>query len=163
MDHPLLLIADNDEDDLFLLQRAMTRLRILNPCEEVRTGEEVKDYFKRTGRFANRIAYPQAVGVILLLDAHLPTISGVEVVGWIRQNQLPELMGVLVWTGSANPRERLAMREVGFSCVDKPLELPGYEQLFNRFPGLKLENVAGGKVLRVALAGRTAEIILRAF
>jgi hypothetical protein len=80
MDHPLLLIADNDEDDLFLLQRAMTRLRILNPCEEVRTGEEVKDYFKRTERSANRIAYPQAVGVILLLDAHLPTISGVEVV-----------------------------------------------------------------------------------
>ena len=162
MDHPLLLIADNDEDDRFFLRRAMTKLRILNPCQEVHSGEEVEDYFKRTGRFANRIAYPQAA-VILLLDVHLPKVSGVEVLRWIRQNQPSELLGVLVWTGSSGPGEKLAMREEGFTCVDKPSELLEYEQLFNRFPGLKLENVAGGKVLRVAPVARTAEIILRAF
>ena len=85
-----------------------------------------------------------------------------DVLRWIRRDQPSELIGVLVWTGSSSPGEKLAIREEGFTCVDKPLDLQGYEQLFNRFPGLKLEPWADGKVLRVAPAAGTAELILRA-
>ena len=160
MAHPLLLVADNNEDDRFFLRRAMTRLALLNPFEEVHTGEEVQDYFKRKGRFANRIGYLQAV--ILLLDVHLPAMSGVDVLRWIRRDHPSELIGVLLWTASSSPEEKLAIREEGFPCVDKPSNLLGYEQLFHRFPGLKLECSEAGKVLKEAPVARAAEIVLRA-
>jgi len=73
----------------------------------VQTGQEVLDYFKRKGRFANRTAYLQ--GVILLLDVHLPSPSGVDVLRWIRRDQPSELIGVLLWTGSSSPGEKLAI------------------------------------------------------
>ena len=103
MPHPLLLVADSDQDDRFFVRRAMTRLGLLNPFEEVQTGEEVQDYFKRKGRFANRTGYLQAV--ILLLDVHLPAISGVDVLRWARRDHPPELIGALLWTASSSPGE----------------------------------------------------------
>ena len=161
MDYPLLLIADNDEDDVFFLRRAMTRLRILNPVREVRTGEDAEAYLEGSGQFANRIEHPTAS--ILLLDVHLPAISGIEVLRWIRERKPEGLLAVLAWTGTSSPGEKLAMHEEGVTCVDKPTALAGYEELFNRFLGLRLDGSGEGRVLRAAGDPKIGSHEFRAF
>jgi len=131
-----------------LALEALAVARILNPIREAETGREAQEYLEGTGRFSNRTQYP--VASILLVDVHLSMISGLEVLRWIRERKPPGLLRVLAWTGASSPGEKLAMRECGVACVDKPVDLAGYERLFKNFHGLRLESSGDGRVFRMA-------------
>jgi CheY-like chemotaxis protein len=88
----VILIAEDDPDDLFLLKRSFSKSGIINPIREVRSGHGVIAYLNGDGAYADRDQYPYPS--ILLLDINMPNGDGFEVLSWIR-NKCP-VKGMLV-------------------------------------------------------------------
>ena len=93
----ILLVEDN-EDDVFLMKRALKDARVVNPLQVVEDGQAALDYLAGNGEYADREAYP--VPAIVFLDLKLPFISGHDVLAWIRQQKEFESLVVIVLTSS---------------------------------------------------------------
>jgi CheY-like chemotaxis protein len=93
----LLLVEDN-EDDVFLMKRALKSARVVNPLLVVEDGQEALDYLGGAGKFADRDQYP--LPAVVFLDLKLPFISGHDVLAWIRRQKEFESMVVIVLTSS---------------------------------------------------------------
>jgi len=62
----VILLAEDREDDVLLVRRALVRAEVKNPLMVVRNGEEVVAYLEGTGKYSNREHFP--VPDLLLLD-----------------------------------------------------------------------------------------------
>ena len=93
----ILLVEDN-EDDLFLMKRALLSARIVNPVLVVETGQEAMDYLGGAGKFADRDSYP--IPAVVFIDLKLPFVFGHEVLAWIRRQKQFESLVVIVLTSS---------------------------------------------------------------
>src|SRR5688572_12723268 len=91
----VILLADDDPNDRFLLRRAFHRLGIQNPLFEVCDGAEAIQFLSGEGRYADREAYP--FPGILLLDLQMPRVSGLEVLEWVRSKlTIPGLLIIVL-------------------------------------------------------------------
>jgi len=93
----LLLVEDN-EDDVFLMKRALKGARVVNPLFVVEDGQEAVDYLGGAGKFADRANYP--LPAVVFLDLKLPFRSGHDVLAWIRQQKELDSLVVIVLTSS---------------------------------------------------------------
>jgi CheY-like chemotaxis protein len=117
----LILIAEDNEDHVFLLRRALKKGAVLNPIFVVIDGEEAIAYLKGEGRFADRYEYP--LPGLLLLDLKMPKKDGFEVLQWIREQPFLKRLRVVVLTTSDNPADINRAYELGAnSFMIKPLE-----------------------------------------
>lgn len=107
---PLLLVEDN-EDDVFIFQRAYRRAGLSLPIQVATDGQEAIDYLAGAGRYMDRVAHP--LPAMIFLDLKLPRRSGHDVLAWIAaQPDLPALP-VIVLTSSAELRDLKRSRELG--------------------------------------------------
>ncbi|MET0263397.1 MAG: response regulator [Rariglobus sp.] len=95
--HTILLVEDN-EDDVFLMKRALRAAGIENPLQIAEDGQVAIDYLAGTGEHADRLRSP--LPMIVFLDLKLPYKSGHEVLEWIRQQPHLETLIVIVLTSS---------------------------------------------------------------
>src|SRR5882672_7903883 len=102
-DRELILIAEDREDDVFLIRRSLEKANVFNPLQVVGSGEETIAYLKGEGRFANRSEYP--LPGLLLLDLKMPRTDGFEVLRWIRQQPGLKALRVVVLTSSEDMRD----------------------------------------------------------
>ena len=65
-----ILLAEDNEDDVVLTQRAFRRARVINPLHVVRDGQAVLDYLDGKADFADRKKFP--IPCLILLDLHMP-------------------------------------------------------------------------------------------
>lgn len=94
----VVLLADDDPNDVFLLQRAFQKTNIANPLQVVRDGEEAMAYLSGQAQYADRQRHP--LPVLLLLDLKMPRKSGFEVLRWLRQQSVLKRLPVVVLTSS---------------------------------------------------------------
>jgi CheY-like chemotaxis protein len=100
MNHTILLVEDN-EDDAYLMKRALRDAGIRNPLQIVEDGQQAIDYLAGHGAYADRKVAPMPM--IVFLDLKLPHRSGHDVLEWIRrQPQFAKLI-VIVLTSSNEP------------------------------------------------------------
>lgn len=90
--HKTILYAEDDENDVFLMERAFEKLAIANPLKTVDDGKKAVDYLAGKGAYANRDEYP--LPGLVLLDLSMPGKHGLEVLQWIRSQ--PTLTGLPV-------------------------------------------------------------------
>jgi CheY-like chemotaxis protein len=116
---PHILLVEDNEDDAYLLTKALRAVEIGNPVHAVADGEQAVNYLKGTGRFADRTQYPMPG--LILLDLKLPRISGLEVLQWIQNEpSLPQLV-VVVLSSSGETRDiNMAYRFGARSYLVKP-------------------------------------------
>jgi CheY-like chemotaxis protein len=93
----ILLVEDN-EDDVFLMKRALHGARVMNALYVVDDGQEAVDYLVGSGKFADRDSYP--LPAVVFLDLKLPYLSGHDVLAWIRHRKEFESLVVIVLTSS---------------------------------------------------------------
>lgn len=79
---PILLVED-EPNDVFFFQRAMTKAGIMQPVQVARDGQEAIDYLQGAGKFGDRAEFP--FPGLILLDLKLPFVMGLDVLKWIRQ------------------------------------------------------------------------------
>jgi CheY-like chemotaxis protein len=119
------LVAEDDEDHLFLTVRALRSVEGVEiEVDTVRDGEEALDYVHQRGRFANR---PRPH--LILLDLKMPRVSGLEVLGALKADEELRTIPIVVLTSSDRPEDvQATYRLGGNSYVTKPVGLSGLHQ-----------------------------------
>jgi CheY-like chemotaxis protein len=106
---PILQVED-DPNDVFFLQHAMTKAGVANPIHVASDGQQAIDYLKGAGKFADREQYP--LPCLVLLDLKLPHVMGLNVLRWIRQQPGPPLI-VLLLTASGDDADIASAYRLG--------------------------------------------------
>lgn len=105
----LLLVEDN-EDDVFIFQRAFRHAKVTNPLQVVRDGEEAMDYLFGREQFADREKHP--LPKLVFLDLKLPLRGGLEVLQALREDVGLADLSVVILTSSAEERDVARAREL---------------------------------------------------
>ena len=92
-----ILLADDNEDDLELEQRALAQYHVANEIIVVRDGAETLDFLFRRGEFSNR---NQADPLVVLLDINMPKVNGLEVLQQMKNDQRLRHIPVVMLTSS---------------------------------------------------------------
>jgi CheY-like chemotaxis protein len=120
-EHPVILLAEDNEDHVFIFRRAIHQAGITTPLHVVGDGEQVIKYLQATGRYRNRSEYP--LPDLLLLDLKMPRKDGFEVLKWIREQPSLSTLRVVVLTTSDRIQDvNEAYRLGANSFLVKPLE-----------------------------------------
>jgi len=117
----VILLAEDREDDIFLIRKAFREAYISNPLHVVRDGEEAISYLAGDGKYSNREEFP--LPDLMLLDLKMPRVDGFEVLTWIRQQPSLAALRVVVLTSSDALRDVNRAYQLGAnSFMVKPLE-----------------------------------------
>lgn len=128
----ILLVEDN-EDDVFLMRRALKEANVANPMYIVEDGQAAVDYLSGTGKFSDRNAFP--LPALVFLDLKLPFKSGHHVLEWIRKQPGLASTVVVVLTSSDEPGDVEKSYSLGAnSYLVKP---PTSEQLMDMAKSFK--------------------------
>jgi len=124
----VILLAEDHDDDIVLIGRALARARIINPLQVVRDGAEAISYFKGAGKYSDRVEHP--LPDLLLLDLQMPVKDGFEVLKWVRRQPSLDALRILVLTSSDSLRDvNLAYQLGADSFLVKPIEFEDSSQL----------------------------------
>ena len=94
----IILYAEDDENDAFLVQRAFNQAQIPNPLVIVPDGNAAIQYLAGTGKYADREKNP--LPCLVLLDLKMVGKSGLDVLKWIRTQPSVSTLPVLMLTSS---------------------------------------------------------------
>jgi CheY-like chemotaxis protein len=95
----VILYAEDEEDDAFILGRAFSRAEIKNQLVVVPGGKEAIQYLSGLGEYADRTRHPHPC--LVLLDLNMPATSGIDVLKWIRSTPSTTTLPVIVLTSSS--------------------------------------------------------------
>src|ERR1044071_1426153 len=128
----ILLVEDN-EDDIFVMRRALRLGNFSNPLQVVTEGQQAVDYLSGARQYENRERHP--LPCIIFLDLKLPYLDGFEILTWIRQQRELDSIVVVVLTSSAETRDQEKAYALGArSYLVKP---PAPEALNSLFESLR--------------------------
>lgn len=115
-----ILVVEDEEDDVFFIKDALNRAGVAGPVQAVTDGQQAVDYFKGTGRFANRELFP--FPSFVLLDLKLPYLGGFGVLKWIRQEAQLCLPVVILTSSESDADIEQAWRLGANAYLVKPSE-----------------------------------------
>ncbi len=128
-----LIIAEDDEGHAALIKKNLTRAGFKSHIVHLKDGQEVLDFFFKTGEGNHRIP---GRSYLLLLDIRMPKVDGVEVLRQIKESPDLSKMPVIMVTTTDDPREVRHCHELGCSIyITKPVE---YEQFIDAIKKLGL-------------------------
>jgi CheY-like chemotaxis protein len=105
----VILVADDDADDLFLLRRMLAKAGIKNPVVSLRDGDEVVSFLRPVVSAGNKGVQP----CLVFLDIKMPRLDGFEVLRWIRKQSALKALPVIMLSGSDEPRDHKRASELG--------------------------------------------------
>jgi len=119
-----ILMAEDDDNDVFFLERAFKQAQVANPLHRVKDGEEALAYLKGEGTYASREKFP--LPHLMLLDLKMPRKNGFEVIQWIRQQPGLKRMPLVVLTSSKEDPDVNRAYELGANTyLVKPVKFEG--------------------------------------
>jgi CheY-like chemotaxis protein len=125
------LLADDSEDDRFLIGRAFRRSPDFDLVHEVDTGDQVIDYLSGAGEYADRAMYP--LPDLLLLDLKMPRTDGFDVLQWLNGSKVKPPR-VVVFSSSPLPRDVRRALELGADSYQlKPRHIEDLPVLIEKF------------------------------
>lgn len=114
-----ILMADDDDDDFVLTQKALKESKLLNTLVRVKDGEELMDYLLGRGDYAGqKLRRP---GVILL-DLNMPRMDGREALKEIKATPALSNIPIVVFTTSKAEEDVYRSYQLGSnSFITKPV------------------------------------------
>jgi CheY-like chemotaxis protein len=95
-----ILMADDDEDDVFLTRKALQAGGGRDVLRRVRDGAELVEYLWRRGRYGQQGAAPRPD--IILLDLNMPVKNGRQLLAEIKSDSELRQIPVIVLTTSSD-------------------------------------------------------------
>ena len=120
-DHAILMAEDN-QDDILITERAWKRAQIKNPLHIVRDGEEAIEFLYKKGPYKNA-----PTPSLMLLDLKMPRMNGFEVLSKLKSDNRCKKMPIIVLTTS--PREKDIDRAYELGCnsyICKPVNFENF-------------------------------------
>lgn len=97
---PLPLLVSNDAEQAFLTIKAFEKAEVFAPLPILRSPEEAMAYLSGRTPFEDRARFPMPS--LILLDIHGSRVPGMELLGWIRQNDRLKHLPVIVLSSAIN-------------------------------------------------------------
>lgn len=120
-----ILMADDDEEDRMLTQEAMTDARLANDMRFVVDGQDLMDYLRHEGEYANGRTEAPRPGIILL-DLNMPKKDGREALAEIKSDAELRRIPVVVLTTSRAEEDVFRTYDLGVnSFISKPVTFAG--------------------------------------
>jgi CheY-like chemotaxis protein len=118
----VILMAEDDPDDRLLTEEALREAHLVNDLHFVYDGEELMDYLRNQGKFADQEENPRPG--IILLDLNMPKKDGREALQEIKDDDSLRSIPVVVLTTSKAEEDILKSYDLGVSgYVTKPVTL----------------------------------------
>jgi CheY-like chemotaxis protein len=137
-----ILMADDDREDCRLSQEALNDARLLNEMRFVYDGEELMDYLRERGEYANGGRASPEPGVILL-DLNMPKMDGREALAEIKGDPALRSIPVVVLTTSKAEEDILRSYDLGAnSFITKPVTFAGLVEVMQGLSRYWFEIVA---------------------
>jgi CheY-like chemotaxis protein len=125
-----MLVAEDNDDELWLLQSALALAGISPMATIVRDGKQVIDYLEGRDGFENRQFYP--LPKVVLMDLRMPTLDGFEVLAWMKENRRFRNIPVVMMSCSRHPADVQKAYRLGAHCyVVKPVNLHDFQRLID--------------------------------
>lgn len=114
-----ILLADDDPDDRLMAQEAFSESLLRNPLMMVEDGEQLLDYLRGNGRWAD--SKPAKPGLILL-DLNMPRMDGREALREIKNDPDLRRIPVVILTTSKAEEDIVRAYDLGVnSFISKPV------------------------------------------
>ncbi len=121
----VILVADDDPDDVFLLSRAFLTAGLPHRVLHVRDGQEAISYLAGEQNYVDRFRFP--LPALLVLDLKLPRRNGFDVVSWVREQEKFQDLPIAVISSSEKPEDLQRAKQLGADDYRiKPAGLPGW-------------------------------------
>jgi CheY-like chemotaxis protein len=122
------LLAEDEENDVFMMRRAFTRMKLPVSLQVAHDGEETIAYLSGQREFADRTLHP--LPSLILLDIKMPRKTGFDVLAWLKQNRTLRDIPVVMLTSSRIQKDVEQARDLGARAyLIKPLQVAELQQL----------------------------------
>lgn len=122
------MVAEDDEDDRLLMQDALEENRLANALHFVGDGEELMDYLRHQGDYADPQSSPRPS--LILLDLNMPRKDGREALKEIKADPDLRQIPVVVLTTSKAEEDILRTYDLGVSSfIAKPVVFESMVQI----------------------------------
>lgn len=111
---PLILIADDDEDDRMFTNEAFDENFEQNQIRFVNDGVELLDYLRRKNKYSNPASSPRPS--IILLDLNMPKMEGREALREIKSDPKLRIIPVIILTTSKAEQDIVKTYDFGGNC-----------------------------------------------
>jgi DNA-binding response OmpR family regulator len=129
-----ILVAEDDDNDVFFLERAFKQAQLTQPRRRVKDGEEAIAYLRGDGPFSDRQLYP--LPCLMLLDLKMPRKNGFEVLAWTRQQPTIKRLPIIILTSSRESPDINRAYDVGANTyLVKPVN---FEELLETIKALNV-------------------------
>ncbi|HET7184334.1 MAG TPA: response regulator [Terriglobales bacterium] len=119
-----ILLAEDDDDDFYLTDRALKENRLRNEISRVKDGEELMEYLRHEGKFAGSNGFPAPS--LILLDLNMPRKDGREALKEIKSDPKLRHIPVVVLTTSRAEEDVVRSYQLGVnSFITKPVTFLG--------------------------------------
>jgi CheY-like chemotaxis protein len=135
---PVILLAEDREDDVLIMRKALAKTDFPYRLQVVRDGEQAIDYLSGSPPYQDRAKYP--LPTLLLLDLKMPRKDGFDVLEWIQgQPELFPLRVVVLSSSHVTPDINRAYALGAHSYLVKPSDLANYLDLTEFIKGFWLQ------------------------
>lgn len=130
--HPRLtvLLAEDSEDDAFFFRWSLRKAALSCHLVHVWNGEEARRYLAQASPFGGGIVRRPD---LVFLDLKMPTLSGFEVLAWLREHPFDPPLDVAILSGSEHASDVERARALGASgYYPKPISIEHLQARFAR-------------------------------
>jgi len=138
--HLTILLAEDDQDDRYLISEALDESGAESQLYFVETGEELLEYLRQQGKYSDREKYPRPG--LILLDLNMPLMDGREALAEIKSDsELKSIPIVVLTTSQADEdvNDTYALGITGF--ITKPMTFRGLVDIMRSVGNYWLESV----------------------
>jgi len=97
----VILVAEDDDEDFYLLRTTLAKLRRHILLCQVRDGRQALRYLEGTGAYSDRQRFPYPD--LLILDLKMPVLDGIDLLAALRQSPSLDDLPVVVLSGANLP------------------------------------------------------------
>lgn len=126
-----ILLAEDDDNDVMLIQRAFKKHYVDRPIYIARNGEEAIAYLSGQGEFSDRTKYP--FPDVVITDLKMPKLSGFELLAWLNENRECKVIPTIVLSSSKEDRDVARAYNLGASTyMVKPASFDELAEMVRR-------------------------------
>jgi len=117
-----ILVADDDEGDRFLINKAMQANGVENPIRFLGDGQELVDHLNRNLEMFKQASAPD-LPCLILMDLNMPRLDGRETLKIVKGHAKFREIPVVILSNSKNPKDIAGSYQEGAnSFFTKPLD-----------------------------------------
>ena len=137
-----ILIADDDQDDILMLEELFAEHEFVNPLHFVSDGVELMNFLRRNGKFEDSADSPRPG--IIILSINMPRMDGRAAIEAIKSDKYLNDIPIIVMSSSSTESEiAKSWQYAVHGYLNKPISMKDLMEVFRKLKseGITIERV----------------------